>query len=492
MLKSLSKQQLKCYILLALTLGAVILFIAALILLSLQWPHPQPTDINASLLWPYWITYAILFLLLSLTVYHWRSFDPKYVSTRTAFWLILIVAILARIVVVLATQPTLSDDIWRYIHDGATFASGTNPYKTAPADIPDNQSASPPEVLHRINHPKLQTIYLPVSQYIFALISFFKVQTWDALGDKTFRLAFVLFDIGIIILMLKYLAKHTNSPPLKFVNPTLHPKQNHRIWYAILYAWHPLPISEIAGSGHQDVLGILPLLGAMILYQSTKKSYTRIYLTGKLFAISLAVKPIMLPIFLPMVWWLRKEKKRMFALILSTTKILIIIFIPFFFLSGSIDGLLKTSDIFVHQWAGNGSIYPYILDIYEGYKNPTILTIGCILFVIIIIGMLARFNLWKLSLIYVFAALLLSSTVHPWYVLWLLAFIPFNFNLAAWLFTLTISWSYVTHIKSVGYTVPTPILLAEYIPVYLLVCISTINFFFTRYKAPKYPTPPSN
>ena len=31
-------------------------------------------------------------------------------------------------------------------------------------------------------------------------------------------------------------------------------------WWAVLYAWHPLTISETAATGHQDIIGILTLL----------------------------------------------------------------------------------------------------------------------------------------------------------------------------------------------------------------------------------------
>ncbi|QDU34705.1 hypothetical protein KS4_27790 [Poriferisphaera corsica] len=448
------------FAMIALTILAIAAFVAALVHLSATWPHPLPTGVPTSQLIPYWITYASLFLALSLSVYLTVRHSPF--TTRATFWLILTVAILARLTTTIATQPTLSDDIWRYIHDGATLASGQNPYQTAPADITPEQSPSPPEVKNRINHPHLNTIYLPVSQYIFALISLLKPQTWSSLGDDTFRLAFVLFDIAIIILMLRYLAKRGSS-----------------LWLAALYAWHPLPISEIAGSGHQDVLGILPLLAALILFASLqsphiKRPLTRLYFTGKLFALSLAVKPIALPLFLPILFKLRKQPKRIFLLLFSTTKFLLILFLPFLFLPGSITGLIQTSKTFTTKWAANASLHPYLALITNNSNTLTNLLIAAILLAVLVVALKRNLNIFAIALWYIFAALLLSTTVHPWYVLWLLALIPFHFNLAAWLFTLTITLAYTAHANPQGYIVPTPYLLLEYLPVYLAISVLTI------------------
>ena len=36
-------------------------------------------------------------------------------------------------------------------------------------------------------------------------------------------------------------------------------------WRAVLYAWNPLPVLEIAGSGHVDGAGLTMLMGAFCL-----------------------------------------------------------------------------------------------------------------------------------------------------------------------------------------------------------------------------------
>ncbi|HVP73907.1 MAG TPA: hypothetical protein VMS30_09225, partial [Phycisphaerales bacterium] len=68
---------------------------------------------NARMLWPYWIASAscwlgltIVWIALRRQVSHW----PKQGA-----WIVLGVAILARLVVLVTHNPALSDDVYRYI-----------------------------------------------------------------------------------------------------------------------------------------------------------------------------------------------------------------------------------------------------------------------------------------------------------------------------------------------------------------------------------------
>lgn len=69
---------------------------------------------------------------------------------------ILLLAITLR-AIMLIPQPRLSADVYRYLFDGRTLASGHNPY----AALPDDP---------RINHPELRTIYPPHAELLFAAV----------------------------------------------------------------------------------------------------------------------------------------------------------------------------------------------------------------------------------------------------------------------------------------------------------------------------------
>lgn len=129
--------------------------------------------------------------------------------------------------------PELSDDLYRYLWDGLRILAGHNPYTVAPADAhPD--SALLALVASQVNHPSMVTIYPPAAQILFA--------AGAALGGGILGLKGFL--VGMDLLMCFFILKMLHAlrlPP----------------WRAVLYAWHPLPIFEIAASGHIDGAGML-------------------------------------------------------------------------------------------------------------------------------------------------------------------------------------------------------------------------------------------
>lgn len=161
--------------------------------------------------------------------------------------LIISIAVLIRIPFLLRT-PELSDDIYRYVWDGLQMTKGYNPYSLAPSDT---QLAGESSVLllRHVNHPELVTIYPPAAQLVFAFGSFLSM---SVIGMKT---VLVVMDIAACIVILRVLSvMHLPA------------------WRAVLYAWHPLPVIEIAGSGHIDSAGLLFLLLCFMLVMSGKQS----------------------------------------------------------------------------------------------------------------------------------------------------------------------------------------------------------------------------
>jgi hypothetical protein len=142
--------------------------------------------------------------------------------------LILAIAILLRLGA-LAAPVFLSDDIYRYIWDGRIQAAGISPYRYIPTDprlAPLRDAAVFPNI-NRNNYAP--TIYPPVAEMLFLLANRF--------GDSvlTVKLVFVAIEaIGVGALLL--VSRAAGAPPENI----------------LLYAWHPLPVWEIAGSGHVD------------------------------------------------------------------------------------------------------------------------------------------------------------------------------------------------------------------------------------------------
>ena len=88
---------------------------------------------------------------------------------------LIIFGILFRLVL-LATDPVLSDDIYRYLWDGKIFAAGINPYRFVPMDehlaLYRDLSVYP-----YLNFPEIATSYPPVSQFFFLVNQAIRVRS---------------------------------------------------------------------------------------------------------------------------------------------------------------------------------------------------------------------------------------------------------------------------------------------------------------------------
>jgi len=166
-----------------------------------------------------------------------------------------------------------SSDAYRYVWDGRVQAAGINPYHHIPIDqavahLRDDA------VFPNINRADYAvTIYPPAAQMAFRLFNF--------LGDSLLglKLGFLTLE-GLAMLALVRLLTLLGRPREQL----------------LLYAWHPLPIWEIAGDGHVDA-GMMVLL-VLALWASTAG---RRLVTGALLAGSVLFKPTTLAA-LPAFW----------------------------------------------------------------------------------------------------------------------------------------------------------------------------------------------
>ena len=149
-------------------------------------------------------------------------------ASRRGLAVILGTAAVLRIVV-LAAPPVLSSDIYRYIWDGRVLAAGINPYRYIPTD-PHLAALRDTEIFPQINRSNYApTIYPPAAEAIFFAV------TRISATVVAMKAAMVLFEAVAVLLLLQLLAA-AGLPAIRIV----------------VYAWHPLPIWEFAGSGHID------------------------------------------------------------------------------------------------------------------------------------------------------------------------------------------------------------------------------------------------
>jgi len=191
------------------------------------------------------------------------------VRSRHAAAIIIGLAAAMRAVVVLA-PPYLSSDIYRYVWDGRVMAAGINPYRYVPND-PHLAALRDTDIFPEINRGNYaRTIYPPAAQAIFFVVT--------RLGESltVMKLAMIGFEAIAIVLMLRLL-RAAGRPAA---------------WIAV-YAWHPLPLWEFAGSGHIDA--------AMIAFVALALWSRRPWLTGLALAGGTLVK-LYPAVLLPALW----------------------------------------------------------------------------------------------------------------------------------------------------------------------------------------------
>lgn len=354
-------------------------------------------------------TTAIIALALSCALYFGEqdklAWSPK---------VILAVALLMRLLF-LFTPPQLSDDIYRYLWDGSNTLRGINPYAAAPSTV-----KPAPELAHihsRINHPDYVTIYPPMAQVLFG--------GGAALGGSVTGLKafFVLIDIGLCALLI-LLLKMLEMP----------------VWRSVLYAWNPLPVLEIAGSGHVDGAGLALVIAAFYLLLHERKT-PRVtasrrwpfLLSGALLACAGMVKLIPF-IFAPALILLAPSGKRRYFFV-SCVMATVLFGTPFLPHLANINSSLNT---YANNWEFAGFAFNTLRTFTGSGTIARLLLAACFLLVLgVTTYRLARKmkltaslrikTLQSLKTCYVIglAFLLLTPTLQPWYALTLATFLPF-------------------------------------------------------------------
>lgn len=354
---------------------------------------------------------ALIMVFLCIALYLGEAGEAAWTPRA-----ILFAAIIFRLMF-LFLPPELSDDIHRYLWDGLTLLRGNNPYAIAPsAAQPFTGSAT---LLSHVNHPHLITIYPPAAQIIFAIGAFLG----GVLGMKALLVA---MDVAVCAVILHVLSR-MKLPPSR----------------AVIYAWHPLPILEIASSGHIDGAGIFFLMLAFMLllpannpaaFPSSNKGSAAA--AGVAFSIAVLVKLFPL-IFFPALLFLAGGKGRG-AFILGAVIGAAALSIPF--LPG-LCNMLTTLNVYVRNWEFAGFAFQSLHGIVpSGAAARLILAVAFLLAAALLYAFL--FRKWenkadggfapplfpaafKAAYGVALAFLLLTPTLHPWYALYLVCLLPF-------------------------------------------------------------------
>jgi len=172
-------------------------------------------------------------------------------------------ALLALRLLTLVAEPTLSDDIHRYVHEARASRLGL----ATPYAVPPSQIVPPPDdgTTALVNHPDIPAAYPPTSQ-LFLLAT---VWPGDLLSAPRVVLRFALVLCDALIVLLLFRRRDRN--PRAF----------------LLYGLHPLPLLEAGIGSHLDVLGVALLTLAVVGARPA-------WLRGALAGLAAGVKPVAL------------------------------------------------------------------------------------------------------------------------------------------------------------------------------------------------------
>lgn len=321
----------------------------------------------------------------------------------------------------LAMEPILSEDIWRYVWDGFVSSSGISPYCHAPnsahldAFSKDHDLQS---IRALIGHSHLPTIYPPFAQLIFYISSLFTPSSvpMRCLGALT-----ILVCTSLVFKLLKS----------RGVNPSL----------TILFAFNPLVLVETTIGGHVDIFAVALVLLALRLAQL---GYGFLSAT----AVSGAVLTKVIPILIfPLLFGRRWRRWLVSLLIIS------IVYGLFAFSDCSPLGSLST---FSGKWRHNEGVFGVLNWMYEALLPdrpplsfiPTTLSywltgndqinttqlLATVATKLTCLALLFSAYLWgrqqpwmrEIKVFGFFGCFFLCSpVVHPWYLIWVLPLLPF-------------------------------------------------------------------
>ena len=325
----------------------------------------------------------------------------------------------------LRMPPGPDDDIHRYVWDGRVQHLGYSPYLIVPND-PTFSWLHTSET-RTLNHPDVPTPY-PAGAELF-----FRAVTAIHESALALKVVFVLCDFAVVLLLVDLLRRSRQG-----------------MHWVLAYAWNPLLATEVAGSGHIDMVGALLLLASF--YALSRHWRTVAAVTFGL-AISVKFLPILL---LPLYWKRVRVRDAILAIIVVG-----LLYVPFLQPGWIPIGSLGT---YVQSFRFNDPMFAAL----ERVAAPQVATALAVL-----VGFFIAIRMrngssalsgdafaWPMA-----GSLLCAPVVYPWYLLWMLPFIRSLSTLPIIVWTVSIIFTYVVwYLRALGHPwlLPGWVLFLEY------------------------------
>ncbi len=320
-------------------------------------------------------------------------------NRRTLLLALFLPAALARILL-LPSAP--SDDIHRYLWEGNLLNKGKSPYSHT-ADHPSYQDDRDKH-WQSMNHRDQPTAYPPLALRSFQLIN--KI----SYTPLTYQIVFLLLDLALIAVLLALL-RHFHLP-LRWIG---------------FYALSPLSLMSYAAEAHFDILMVLPFCAAILAHQQKKW-----WLCGLLLGIAVGMKcmiAVAVPFFflqphigdqMKLKWIVQRIHWS------SISGFLLALFLPLLGFTSQLIPIFEAILLFGSSRSFNGPSYQILEWLFDSNSRTIPNAITVILYTLVWIKA-ARYALannlissilWSLG-----GLVLLSPTVHFWYLAWILPLI---------------------------------------------------------------------
>lgn len=355
---------------------------------------------------------------------------------RLVLGLVLAGALLFR-VSLLASPVVLSSDVYRYLWDGRVQRAGISPYRYPPAAA--ELAPLRDDTIHpNINRSTKPTVYPPGAQGAFSLVALVAPDSLPAW--RAFLLVSEMVTAGLLLVLLQR-AGVTRAA-------------------VIVYAWSPLVVFEGVQAGHVD-LAMIPLVLAALAWRQSGSSVR----AG--IALGAAVLVKLYPLILLPAWWRPRDWR--FPAAVAVTVVLG--YLP----HAAVVGLGVIG--FLPEYLGRAEDHNIGLRALLTYPFGLTGELARAVAMVLLFSLMAGIAAWigranggdtaGMTRAGAFAVgtylLLVPTSMHPWYVLWIVPFLCFRLW-PAWLyFTGAVTLSYMSYVVE-----PAPIpwwaWLAEYGP----------------------------
>ncbi len=304
---------------------------------------------------------------------------------RSALPVILMAGLLARALLIPAA-PSLSEDVYRYLWDGRLVAHGVNPYPHPPSD--PALARFHDDLLRRLNHGEIPTIYPPAAQFLFAAVSLVSAT------PTAWKLLLLALEFVLVLALLRLL--RSRGLPRERL---------------LLYYWNPLVLVESFGSGHIDLAAASFLVLALMLHEGKRPAKAGIALAAAV--LTKYVPGLIVP------WLIRRRAWVLLAAMVVTAALLAA---PFLSAGTALTTGLR---IYARHWEFNSAAYHLLRE--RMHSEPAIRRVlaAAGLLASLVIGWRAR-SATGATFACLTAFLLLSPTVFPWYLVPAVALLPLH------------------------------------------------------------------